>query len=176
MLMQSARTLALLTTLLWASFAAAQPIAVEEIVTAQRVWGEGIVAIGAAYVGGGDHVAVAAAHIRALYAYDLMPVAFKPTKAASVPFRPTFEDALSYFVGGHIPEDHGFALAPYVQVSFENHAVISVGEFAYAMGIYTFRAADMQETAVEYTFGYVRDAAGGLRIALHHSSLPYAPH
>lgn len=102
-------------------------------------------------------------------------MAFKPTKAAAVQFRPTFDDTLSYFVGGHIPEDDGFALAPYVAVSFDNHALVTLGSFAYAMGTYTFRDPNGHETTVEYTFGYLRDATGALRIALHHSSLPYAP-
>jgi hypothetical protein len=170
------RTLLALLTLIAAGFALAQAIDEAEILAAQQQWGDGIVAIGRAYSSGGDYTAVAADHIRSLYAYGSVPVAFKPTKAAAVPFRPTFEDALSYFVGGHIPEDQGFALAPYVHVEFANHAVVTVGTFAYAMGSYTFRDANGHETAVEYTFGYVRDAEGHLRIALHHSSLPYSPH
>jgi hypothetical protein len=176
MLNPTVRRFLLLATLIFGSLAVAQPIEIDEVVSAQQAWGEGIVAIGAAFASGADYGAVAASHIRTRYAYDLVPVAFKPTKAAAVPFRATFEAAFSYFVGGEIPEDGGFALAPYVHVSFDNHAVVSVGDFAYAMGIYTFRTADGEETAVEYTFGYLRDAEGGLRIALHHSSLPYAPH
>jgi len=28
---------------------------------------------------------------------------------------------------------------------------------------------------VEYSFGYIKDEDGNLKIALHHSSLPYSP-
>lgn len=173
---QLRRSILALLALLAVGFALAQSIDEAEILAAQQAWGAGIVAIGQAYLGGGDYVAAASEHLRTLYAYELMVVAFKPTKAAAVPFRPSFEDALSYFVGGRIPEDRGFALAPYAAVVFENHALVSVGGFAYAMGIYTFLDTTGNETAVEYTFGYVRDGDGRLRIALHHSSLPYAPH
>jgi hypothetical protein len=34
---------------------------------------------------------------------------------------------------------------------------------------------DGNEVMVDKTFGYVRDAAGDLRIVLHHSSLPFTP-
>ena len=32
------------------------------------------------------------------------------------------------------------------------------------------------ETKVEYTFGYIRDINGNLRINLHHSSIPHSGH
>ena len=44
-----------------------------------------------------------------------------------------------------------------------------------AMGNYFFTGPDGKEVKVEYTFGYVKDSAGNLKINLHHSSLPYAP-
>jgi hypothetical protein len=114
--------------------------------------------------------------VRTLYAYDLGPVLFKPTKAAADPFRETFEQALSYFVGGEVAEDHGFALEPWTSVRFENHAIVVVGDVAYAMGHYVFTDLQGLETVVEFSFGYVLDATGKLRIVLHHSSLPYRPH
>ena len=40
------------------------------------------------------------------------------------------------------------------------------------MGNYFFTAADGAEVKVEYTFGYIEDDNGGLRIQLHHSSIP----
>ena len=48
------------------------------------------------------------------------------------------------------------------------------GGMAMAMGNYFFTAPDGNEQKVEYSFGYIVDAAGELRIALHHSSLPFA--
>ena len=37
-------------------------------------------------------------------------------------------------------------------------------------------AASGAETKVNFTFGYAKDDAGRVRIVVHHSSLPYAPH
>ncbi len=143
----------------------------KEILAAQRAWGDGIVAIGKAK----DPNKTALEHINKLYAYDLGPVLFKPTKAAQVQFRDTKEEALSYFVGGGEPEDKGFALAPFTKVRFENHAITIDCDSALAQGNYYFTKADGQEIKVEYSFGYVEDKEGQLKINLHHSSLPYKP-
>ena len=97
---------------------------------------------------------------------------FKPTKAKEVPFRPTEEEALSYFVTGIIPEDTGFAIAPYTAVSFDNHGCIFDSDSATCMGEYYFTGTDSSVTKVEYTFGYKKDAEGNLKIVVHHSSLP----
>lgn len=143
----------------------------EEINAAQKAWGDGIVAIGKAE----DHKKAAMEHIEKLYAYGLGPVLFKPTKAAMVQFRDDKDEALSYFVGGKEPEDNGFALAPYTKVRFENHGIAIDCDSALAQGNYYFTKTDGQEIKVEYSFGYVEDKDGKLRINLHHSSLPYKP-
>ncbi|NDF12570.1 MAG: hypothetical protein EB060_07165 [Proteobacteria bacterium] len=143
----------------------------EEILAAQKAWGDGIVTIGKAE----DHEKAAINHINKFYAYDLGPVLFKPTKASQVQFRDTKEEALSYFVGGKEPEDKGFALAPYTKVRFENHGIAIDCDSALAQGNYYFTKTDGQEIKVEYSFGYVEDKEGRLKINLHHSSLPYKP-
>ena len=156
---------------------AADPIAPAEVRAAQQAWGDAIVAIGAAHAQGGDAPAVARQALATLYAYDLGPVLFKPTKAAALPFRDTFDEALSYFVSGAVPEDHGFALQPWSAVRFGDQTITADSDSAAAMGHYFFTdAASGAETQVEFTFGYLRDSAGRLRINLHHSSLPYQPH
>lgn len=142
-----------------------------EITALQKAWGDGIVAIGKAE----DHKKAALEHINTLYAYDLGPVLFKPTKAAQVQFRDTKDEALSYFVGGKEPEDKGFALAPFTKVRFENHGMAIDCDTALAQGNYYFTKTDGQEIKVEYSFGYVEDKNGHLKINLHHSSLPYKP-
>ena len=92
------------------------PITEDEIEAAQNDWAAAIVAISTVHLDGGDIVAAATAQINKLYGYGYTPVMFKPTKAAVDPFRPKFEGALSYFVGGDkVPvggyaEDKGFAL------------------------------------------------------------------
>lgn len=143
----------------------------EEVITAQKSWADGIVAIGKA----DDHRRAALNHLNTLYAYDLGPVLFKPTKAAADQFRGTKEEALSYFVTGSVPEDKGFALAPYAKVRFENEGIIIDCDSALAMGNYYFTSTDGKEIKVEYSFGYVEDKNGKLKINLHHSSLPYNP-
>ena len=162
---------------LCAAASAAEPIAPEEVRAAQQDWGDAIVAIGRTYAAGGNYRGLAAQAVDVLYAYDLGPVLFKPTKAAELEFRDTEEEAVSYFVGGVVPEDHGFALQPWSAVRFGEQQISADSDSAVAMGNYYFAdAASGAETKVNFTFGYVRDAQGRLRIHLHHSSLPYVPH
>ncbi|MEE2826308.1 MAG: hypothetical protein VYE64_06745 [Planctomycetota bacterium] len=152
-------------------------ITTDQVLAAQQVWGEGVVGIGSAYTNSEDYTQVATEHVNNLYAYGMSGVLFKPTKAAEVQFRDTTESAISYFVGGNanFPEDKGFALQPWTAVRFDNSGIVINGPQAMAMGNYFFTDQDGQETKVEYSFGYVQDENGVLRINLHHSSLPYAP-
>lgn len=154
----------------------AQSITEADVLAAQKIWGDGIVAIGEAYTNGGDYKALAAAHVDTLYGYDEGTVLFKPTKAAAQQFRLSEEDAVSYFVGGIVSEDHGFALQPWTAVRFENAGIIIDSDSAVAMGNYFFTDGGTgNEAKVEYTFGYVRGADGDLLITVHHSAFPYKP-
>lgn len=150
----------------------------QEVVTAQRAWGDGIVKIGRVYTSGGDYVAAAADHINKFYAYDLSLVLFKPTLASVDQFRASFDGALSYFVNNNdsYPEDKGFALRPWTKVRWENAGITNNScTMAVAMGNYYFTPADGSgETKVEYTIGYIKDAEGDLRMVVHKSSLPYS--
>ncbi|MEM7591467.1 MAG: hypothetical protein AAF383_08095 [Cyanobacteria bacterium P01_A01_bin.83] len=145
------------------------PITEQDVLAAQESWGEAIVAIGEAE----NPEAEAQSTLDTLYAYDFSTVLFKPTLASEVPFRGTEEEALSYFVGGIISEDQGFALAPFTDVRFENEGIITYDDTATSMGEYFFTQTDGSEIKVEYSFGYVRDENGELKINLQHSSLPY---
>ena len=116
-------------TLAVTSATAPAPITMEEVVNAQRAWGDAIVRISKAYMDGGDYVKEAEKAADELYGYGRTDVLFKPTKAAETPFRPTGEGALSYFVGGDkitggFAEDKGFALGPggvgWKKVIFDN--------------------------------------------------------
>lgn len=146
------------------------------IKTYQEKWGQGIVAIGKAFTDKGDFEGAAAQHVDTLYAYGLTEIHFKPTKAKDIQFRKTRDEALSYFVAknGACPEDKGFALQPWSKVQFENSTVSIHGNTAVAMGNYYFTDLDGGVAKVEYTFGYILDDSGELRIHLHHSSLPFA--
>jgi hypothetical protein len=153
------------------------PVNRDEVIQAQKAWGDGIVAIGTAFTQGRDYVQCAREHIIKLYAYDLGTVLFKPTQASQRQFRHTVEEAESYFVGknGVCPEDRGFALRPWTRVRFENEGMLFHGDIALCMGNYFFTDTQGQETKVEYTFGYVKTLDGAIKIDLHHSSLPYSP-
>ena len=149
-------------------------VSLVEVKDAQRAWGEGIVAIATAHTNGGDYVGLATDHVNTIYASQIGPVLFTPTLAATDQFRPTFETALSYFVASNnaCPDDQGFAIKGWTNVRFENSDVIIDGNTALAMGNYFFTSQEGSEVKVEYTFGYIKDDDGSLRIQLHHSSMP----
>lgn len=146
-----------------------------DVLAAQKAWGDGIVAIASTHTAGGDYKARATEHINARYAYGETAVMFKPTLASEKQFRGTFDEALSYFIGRQGSEDNGFAIQGWTNVRWENTGIYTSAETAMAMGNYFFTAPDGEETKVEYSFGYIRNEAGDLKINLHHSSLPYAP-
>merc|ERR1711937_1020167 len=125
---------------------------------------------------GGDFVQAATDHINTLYNYAESPVLFKPTLAAEEQFRDTFDKALSYFVASNnaCPEDKGFAIKGWTAVRFDGE-IITEGSVGMAMGNYFFTTPEVDESKVEYSFGYMLDEDGKVRIILHHSSLPYAP-
>ena len=100
---------------------------------------------------------------------------FKPTKCELQQFRPTKNEALSYFIAGDnrtCKEDKGFAIQPWTKVRFENSGLILDDKRAIAMGNYFFTDLDGNEAKVEYTFGY-KFVGQELKIDLHHSSFPY---
>ncbi len=147
-----------------------------EVMEAQKIWGEAIVAIGEAYTQKKDYKALAEKVVNTLYGYDEGVVLFKPTKASEKQFRLTKEEAVSYFVTGIVPEDRGFAIEPWSKVRFENADIIINGDSAIAMGNYYFTDANTgKEAKVEFSFGYFKDENGKLRINVHHSSFPYKP-
>ncbi|MBN2236838.1 MAG: hypothetical protein JW729_04715 [Bacteroidales bacterium] len=154
------------------------PITSQEVEEAQIAWGNGIVTIGQVYSEQGDYKTIALEHIQKFYAYDLGSVLFKPTLTSQKQFRTDIDGALSYFVAGNqnYPEDHGFAIKPWSAVRWENIGTKIEGSIALAMGNYYFTPSQGgSEVKVEYSFAYIKDEAGNLKIVLHDSHLPYAP-
>ena len=154
-----------------------------EVLDCQAKWANAIKTISQTYADKGDYVGAAADAAGELYGYGHSQVLFKPTKAAEYPFRPTGEEAMSYFVGnnaveGGYDEDAGFAInggKGWKDVVFTNHGIELLGPAAVAMGSYVFTCATTgDEAKVEYTFGYQRNDDGKPRIFLHHSSVPYS--
>ena len=150
-------------------------IARKEVVKAQKAWGDALVNLGKTYTNGQDYKKAAEKLVDNLYAYQTGQVLFKPTKTSDIKFRTTKEGAISYFIGHNknFPEDKGFALEPWTNVQFNNAAIYINGNIAMAMGKYFFTSQKGDAVKVEYTFGYVKNDDGKLKIVLHHSSLPY---
>merc|ERR1719161_2500473 len=153
-----------------------------EVKEAQSAWASALKTISKTYLRKGDFVGAAANAAGELYGYGQSNVLFKPTKAADYQFRPTAEEAMSYFVGekavkNGYKEDGGFAInggKGWSDVVFDNHQIELNGDTAIAMGNYFFTSADDgSKTKVEYTFGYKRNKDGKPRIFLHHSSVPF---
>lgn len=150
----------------------------QEVLEAQKAWGEGIVKIGKVYLEKGDYKTAAIEHINNFYNYQEGVVLFKPTLASAKQFRTDFQGALSYFIGGdeNYPEDHGFAIKPWSNVRWENIGTKIIGNMTIAMGNYYFTPAKGgDDVKVEYSFSYTKDKDGKLKIILHDSHLPYIP-
>ena len=142
----------------------------------QKKWGDGIVKIGTLKDNESECLEFTSSFLNSLYDFENNDVLFKPTKAAEQQFRPNFEMALSYFLGGsksYCSEDEGFAMKPWLDVKFVNSGFIIENERAIAMGNYFFTDSSGAVAKVEYTFGY-KLRNGSLVIDLHHSSLPFS--
>ena len=148
----------------------------EEVLSIQKEWADSIISIGKIFLDKGNYRLEAEKTLKKLYAFDISNVLFKPTFASQNQFRNSFEDALSYFVGGNIEEDNGFAIKPWFKIRFSENKIVISRDNAIAMGNYYFTSVEdkKNETKVEYTFGYIKDKKGNLRINLHHSSIPHS--
>ena len=153
-----------------------------EVNAAQQAWCDALVKIGKVYAEGGDYKAAANQSITDLYDYDSGKVFFKPTLAHGAnTFRPTKAGALSYFVGGNpaFPEDTGFALKRWVDVSYDNNAAengIQIhGDIAITMGNVYLTNAKGEKVMVDKTFVFRKCPDGKLRLIVHKSSLPFDP-
>jgi len=147
-----------------------------QVLEAQNQWGEGVIKIGALKENKEKCEIFTKKFLDERYSFD-GTVLFKPTKCEIEQFRPSKEQALSYFIAGEdraCKEDSGFAINPWTQVRFENTGFILEETRAMAMGNYFFTDLNGNEAKVEYTFGY-KLIDGKLKIDIHHSSFPYSP-
>ena len=147
----------------------------EQVLEAQKLWGDGVVKIGSLKQSRSECEEYASIFLDNRYAFEQGDVLFKPTKCEIEQFRPTKPEALSYFIAGDdraCQEDKGFAINPWTNVRFENSGFILEENRAIAMGNYFFTDLQGVEAKVEYTFGY-KLLEGELKIDLHHSSFPF---
>lgn len=155
-----------------------QAITETEVLAAQAAWCDALVQISTTHARDGQAAArkLAEAVIDEAYAYQLGAVLFKPTLATNPQtFRTTRDGALSYFVAGDAayPNDSGFALKGWTACEPDTAGIFITGHSAMTLGKVHFTAGDGSVTTVDKTWGFVKDAAGRLRIVLHHSSLEY---
>ena len=133
-------------------------------------WCKGVIEIGKTYLEGGDVNQRAEHFLGTHYAFDEMDVLFKPTFTKQAVFRNNIKDALSYFVGGDISEDNGFALKPWEDIQLEELNLLLKTDLTAAMGTLNFKPYDSEETTlVAFTFIFVT-VDEGLKIQVHHSS------
>ncbi len=155
-------------------------ISEQDLNGALEAWGNSLVDIAVAYESDGIEGARAAAGrmLDEQYGFEMGPVLFKPTMASGdQTFRTTRKGALSYFVAhdADYPLDSGFGLKGWRHVETETASSFVEGDVAMWMGWVIMTDRDGQVTKVDKSWGYRKDAAGVMRIVLHHSSLPYVP-
>lgn len=150
----------------------------KDLADARQAWGDGVIAISAAYEGDGIAAATAVARdmLDNVYGFEFGPIMFKPTlSGGEQTFRSTKDGALSYFVGHNesYPNDGGFGIKYWRDVQSETSSQFIDGDVAMWMGWVTFTDKNGGVVKVDKSFGYKKGADGALKVVLHHSSLPY---
>lgn len=133
-------------------------------------WKDGVIGIGRIHLEGGDYEKSAELFVSTHYAFDSEEVLFKPTFTKEVIFRNSKDLALSYFIGGEVAEDKGFALKPWEEIRLEELNIIEQDNLMVAMGTLNFKPLNLKEnTLIAFTFLLI-DTDGSLKIKVHHSS------
>jgi len=154
-------------------------ISEEEVLNAQKAWGDSLVKISLEYELNGFAAAKALAEkeIDILYGYQYGAVLFKPTlSSGDQTFRTTREGALAYFVGGNpnFPNDTGFALKNWRKVEIENASIVIYGTTASTLGNVVLYNSNGDATVVDKSWKFFK-GLDGIKIIGHHSSLPFEP-
>ncbi len=133
-------------------------------------WKDGVIEIGRIHLEGGDYEKSAELFVSTHYAFDSEEVLFKPTFTKEVIFRNSKDLALSYFIGGEVAEDKGFALKPWEEIRLEELNIIEQDNLMVAMGTLNFKPLNLKEnTLIAFTFLLI-ETDGSLKIKVHHSS------
>ena len=116
-------------------------------------WKDGVIEIGRIHLEGGDYEKSAELFVSTHYAFDSEEVLFKPTFTKEVIFRNSKDLALSYFIGGEVAEDKGFALKPWEEIRIEELNIIEQDNLMVAMGTLNFKPLNLEEnTLIAFTF------------------------
>ena len=133
-------------------------------------WAEGIIAIGSSYTEGDDYREKAISFLKKHYAFAHDKVLFKPTFTNEILFRNDFDSALSYFIGGDISEDSGFAIRPWKKIELiESNFIIDSSTNAVMGALELLPYDDENITKIAFTF-ILAIYDNHIKIRVHHSS------
>lgn len=142
----------------------------EQINSFLNSWADGILAIGKCYLEKEDYIQRALNFIEKHYAFDNENVMFKPTFTQEKIFRNDKESALSYFVGGKVPEDSGFAIKPWESIDLSEVNYLIENNFSAVMGTLHLKSFENEEISV-IAFTFVLEKYNdSVKIKIHHSS------
>ena len=131
-------------------------------------WKQGVLDIKNVYDNKGDYQEQASKFLETHYLFETESVLFKPTLTREEIFRNSFDRALSYFIGGDIDEDKGFAIQEWKSIDTDQMNVLIEGELIIVMGVLNFNSDEVLKVA--FTF-MLKESNSDLKIKVHHSSL-----
>ena len=131
-------------------------------------WKQGVLDIRNVYDNKGDYQEQASKFLKTHYLFETESVLFKPTLTREEIFRNSFDRALSYFIGGDIDEDKGFAIQDWKSIDTDQINILIEGALIIAMGVLSFKSDEVLKVA--FTF-ILKESNSGLKIKAHHSSL-----
>tara|TARA_B100000902_G_C26936602_1_gene728950 strand:- start:69 stop:527 length:459 start_codon:yes stop_codon:yes gene_type:complete len=134
-------------------------------------WKNGILNISKSYIDKNEYKEKALDFIKNHYLFEVENVLFKPTLTKTILFRNDLNSALSYFIGGPIAEDTGFAIRPWKDINIDEVNNLLENDLIITMGVFTFTLFDTNElTKVAFTF-VLKHTDNKLKIKVHHSSI-----
>ena len=143
----------------------------KQVINFLTSWKDGILNIRKSYVDKHDYKDEALSFVNNHYLFEVESVLFKPTLTKNVLFRNDINSALSYFIGGSIAEDTGFAIRPWKEIDIDEINVLIENDLIITMGVFKFTSYDTDElTKVAFTF-FLKNTANKLKIKVHHSSI-----
>ena len=131
-------------------------------------WKQGVLDIKNVYENKGDYQEQASKFLQTHYLFETESVLFKPTLTREEIFRNSFDRALSYFIGGDIDEDKGFAIQEWESIDTDQINIVIEDELIIAMGVLSFKSDEVLKVA--FTF-MLKECNSDLKIKVHHSSL-----
>ena len=131
-------------------------------------WKQGVLDIKNVYENKGDYQEQASKFLQTHYLFETESVLFKPTLTREEIFRNSFDRALSYFIGGDIDEDKGFAIQEWESIDTDQINILIEDELIIAMGVLSFKSDEVLKVA--FTF-MLKESNSNLKIKVHHSSL-----